>query len=147
MSRAATGGCGWVLGECARVCDGCVTKCWASAAIETFAQVTDLDELTVYRALVIADRDAVRVCAAAGDDGSVTLNDGAALVAGTRDMLLSAACSLRDQRPVYRAGENQKAAALLTRGGQRQSVVAVLEREGQSRRFARPRPRAGRLDG
>ena len=86
-----------------------------AALIETFAQVADLDELTVYRSLVIADRDVVRVRAAESDDGSVTLNDGAALVAGARDMLLSAACSLRDQRPVYRAGANREAAALLNR--------------------------------
>ena len=86
-----------------------------AALIETFAQVADLDELTVYRSLVIADRDVVRVRAAESDDGSVTLNDGAALIAGARDMLLSAACSLRDQRPVYRAGANREAADLLKR--------------------------------
>ena len=86
-----------------------------AALVETFAQVADQDELTVYRSLAIVDRDVVRVRAAESDDGSVTLNDGADLIAGARDMLLSAACSLRDPRPVYRAGANREAADLLKR--------------------------------
>ena len=86
-----------------------------AALIETFAQVAGQDELTVYRSLVIADRDVVRVRAAESDDGSVTLNQGADLIGGARDMLLSAACSLRDPRPVYRAGANREAADLLQR--------------------------------
>ena len=86
-----------------------------AALIETFAQVAGQDELTVYRSLVIADRDIVRVRAAESDDGSVTLNQGADLIGGARDMLLSAACSLRDPRPVYRAGANREAADLLQR--------------------------------
>ena len=81
--------------------------------IETFAKVAGHDELTVYRSLVTADRDVVRVRAAESDDGSVTLNDGVDLIGGARDMLLSAACSLRDPRPVYRAGANREAADLL----------------------------------
>ena len=83
--------------------------------IETFAEVDGQDELTVYRSLVIADRDVVRVRAAESDDGSVTLNQGADLIGGARDMMLSAACSLRDPRPVYRAGANREAADLLKR--------------------------------
>ena len=86
-----------------------------AALIETFAQVAGQDELTVYRSLVIADRDVVRVRAAESDDGSVTLSQGADLIGGARDMLLSAACSLRDPRPVYRAGANREAADLLKR--------------------------------
>ena len=86
-----------------------------SRLIETFAQVSGQDELTVYRSLVIADRDVVRVRAAESDDGSVTLNQGADLIGGARDMLLSVACSLRDPRPVYRAGANREAAELLKR--------------------------------
>ena len=86
-----------------------------SRLIETFAQVSGQDELTVYRSLVIADRDVVRVRTAESDDGSVTLNQGADLIGGARDMLLSVACSLRDPRPVYRAGANREAAELLKR--------------------------------
>ena len=83
--------------------------------IETFAQISDQDELTVYRMLVVADRDVIRVRVAESDDGSVTLSGGADLIGGARDMLLSAACSLRDPQPVYRAGANREAADLLKR--------------------------------
>ena len=83
--------------------------------IETFAQTSGQDELTVYRLLVVADRDVIRVRVAESDDGSVTLSGGADLIGGARDMLLSAACSLRDPRPVYRAGANREAADLLKR--------------------------------
>ena len=86
-----------------------------AALIETFAQVAGQDELTIYRSLVVADRDVVRVRVAESDDGSVTLNDGVDLIGGARDMLLSVACSLYEPRPVYRARANREAAALLQR--------------------------------
>ena len=81
--------------------------------IDTFAGVTGQDELSVYRSLATADRDVVRVRAAESDDGSVTLNDGVDLIGGARDLVLSAACSLREPQPVYRAGANREAADLL----------------------------------
>ena len=81
--------------------------------IETFADFAGQDELNVYRSLVIADRDVIRVRAAESDDGSVTLNDGVDLIGGARDLLLSAACSLREPQPVYRAGANREATDLL----------------------------------
>ncbi len=84
-----------------------------AALIETFAQVGHQDTLTVYRSLVTADRDVIRIRATESDDGSLGLNDGVKLIEGARDMVLSAACSLRDPRPVYRAGANREAAELL----------------------------------
>ncbi len=81
--------------------------------IDTFASVADEDALTVYRDLVTADRDIVRVRAAESDDGSVGLDDGVNLVSGARDLLLSAACSIREPQPVYRPGANREAAELL----------------------------------
>ncbi len=81
--------------------------------IETFAQVAGQDELTVYRSLVTADRDVIRIRAAESDDGSLGLTDGVSLVEGARDMVLSVACSLHDPRSVYRAGANRDAAELL----------------------------------
>ncbi len=84
-----------------------------AALIETFAKVAGQDELTVYRSLVTVDRDIVRVRATESDDGSVMLNDGLDLIGGAHDLLLSAACSLHDPRPVYRAGANREAADLL----------------------------------
>ncbi len=84
-----------------------------AALIETFAQVAEQDALTVYRSLVTADRDVIRIRAAESDDGSLGLNDGVNLVEGARDMVLSAACSLHETRPVYRAGANRDAVELL----------------------------------
>ncbi|MCY4276908.1 MAG: hypothetical protein OXE81_03585 [Gammaproteobacteria bacterium] len=84
-----------------------------AALIETFAEVAEQEELTVYRSLVVADRDVIRVRAAENDDGSLSLNDGVDLVGGARDMVLAAACSLHDPRPVYRAGANREAVELL----------------------------------
>ncbi len=84
-----------------------------AALIETFAQIADQDELTVYRSLVTADRDVIRIRAAESASGNLGLNDGVSLVQGARDMVLSAACSLHDPRPVYRAGANREAAELL----------------------------------
>ncbi len=83
--------------------------------VETFSQVADQDELTIYRSLVTADRDVVRLCAGESDDGSLALHDGIDLVAGARDMLLSAVCSLREPQAVYRAGANREASDLLSR--------------------------------
>ena len=52
--------------------------------IDTFADVADEDAMTVYRDLVTADRDVVRVRAGESDDGSVGLDDGVNLVSGAR---------------------------------------------------------------
>ena len=86
-----------------------------AALIDTFASVAGQDELTVYRSLVTTDRDVVRVRAAESEDGSVTLTAGVSLIDGAREMLLSAACSLRERQPVYRAGANREASDLLNR--------------------------------
>ena len=83
--------------------------------IDTFARVAGQDELAVYRFLVTADRDAVRIRAAESDDGSVKLNAGVDLIVGARDMLLSVACSLRQPQPVYRMGANREATDVLNR--------------------------------
>ena len=84
-----------------------------AAVIKTFAQVSCEDMLTVYRSVVTADRDIIRVRAAESDDGSVGLNDGVDLVGGARDLVLSAACALNDSRPVYQAGANREATELV----------------------------------
>ena len=83
--------------------------------IETFASISGRDELAVYRSLVTSDRDVVCVRAGESDDGGVTLNAGADLVVGVREMLLWTACSLRHPRAVYREGGSQEAVALLSR--------------------------------
>ena len=74
--------------------------------IEAFAEVSELDQLAIYRDLVTADRDVIRVRAAGSADGQVSVNAGVALVHGARDMVLAAACSVQHPRAVYRPGAN-----------------------------------------
>ena len=84
--------------------------------IDTFAAVAEQDETTVYRDLVTADRDVVRVRAIDHDhSGSLPVGAGADLVCGARDMILAAACSLVNPRPFYRPGANREAADYLGR--------------------------------
>ena len=86
-----------------------------SQLIEVFARIANTDEMSLYRVLVTADRDVIRVRAAGDSDGSVTVSDGFNLVGGARDMLLAAACSLQGPRPLYRAGANKEASEFLSR--------------------------------
>ena len=83
--------------------------------IEIFSKVARRDELALYHDLVNANCDVVRVRAGGHDDGSLTVNDGVALVGGARDMLLAAACSLREPQALYCEGANKEAADLLSR--------------------------------
>ena len=81
-----------------------------SRLIEIFAEAAETDTLSLYRDLITADRDVVRVRAAPeGADGSVTLDDGVSLITGARDMMLAAARSLREPRPLYHARPNREA--------------------------------------
>ena len=82
--------------------------------IETFAKVAERDELSLYNDLVTANRDVVRVRVGESDDGSLSMNAGVDLIEGSRDMLVSVACSLREPQPVYRAGANREANDLLS---------------------------------
>ena len=84
-----------------------------SRLIKIFAKVAERDELSLYRDLVTADRDIVRIRAGASNNGSLAVNDGLDLIRGSRDMLLAAACSLREPQPLYRAGANKEASNLL----------------------------------
>ena len=78
--------------------------------IEIFSDAAETDELSLYRDLVTADRDVIRVRAAENGDGAVAVNDGLDLLRGARDLLLAATCSLRHPRPLYRADSNREAA-------------------------------------
>ncbi len=86
-----------------------------SRLIEIFAQVAERDELSLYRDLITADRDVVRVRVTNADSGSLSVNEGVELVRGARDLLLAAACSLWEPRPLYRAGANRDATELVNR--------------------------------
>ena len=84
-----------------------------SQLIGIFAQVAGTDELSLYRDLVTADRDVIRVRVDDANDGSVAISAGIALMEGASEMILAAACSLSDPRPLYRSGANRNAADYL----------------------------------
>jgi len=87
-----------------------------SELITIFADVTGRDEMNIYRCLVTADRDVIRLRAGDSHDGSVTLSHGVHLIEGAYKMLLAAACSLDGEpKPVYRAGANRGATELLSK--------------------------------
>ena len=88
-----------------------------SQLIEIFARVAEMDALALYRDLVTADRDVIRVRAGGneGAKGDVSLDAGIDLMCGARDMLLAAVCSLENPRPVYRTNTIRKASDDLRR--------------------------------
>lgn len=61
-----------------------------SRLVAVFAAAAKTDELAIHRHLTTADRDVVRIAAATGD-GAAPVDDGVALLAGARDLLLAAA--------------------------------------------------------
>ena len=82
-----------------------------SRLIGIFGELNKQDELAIYRDLIGADHDVVRVRAnGSEDDGSVLLDEGVAMVSQAREMLLAAACAAKAPQPVYRAGANREAA-------------------------------------
>ena len=87
-----------------------------SRLIEVFSGAIQTDTLAIYRDLLTADRDVIRVRAPSRHgDGTIAVDDGINLLKGARDMLLAAACSLANPRPLYRAGANRDANAHLKR--------------------------------
>ena len=87
-----------------------------SRLIDVFSDQTQLDQTAVYKDLVGADRDVVRVRNPnADDDGSVSLEVGVEIVSNARDMLLAAACAARTPQPLYRAGANREAIEYMRR--------------------------------
>ncbi len=74
------------------------------------------DELQLYRDLVGADRDVVRIRTPKSlDDGSIAIDVGVDMVAQSRDLLLSAACAAKEPRAAYRAGRIKDAASYMER--------------------------------
>ncbi|MCF7994905.1 MAG: hypothetical protein K9L88_08705 [Chromatiaceae bacterium] len=84
--------------------------------IAILAETSGRDALALYRDLLGADRDVIRI-RAAGDanDGSVPLVAAEGLVTHTREMLLAAACAASSPRALYRAGANREANEYLQR--------------------------------
>ncbi|MDE0161699.1 MAG: hypothetical protein OXL98_08150 [Acidimicrobiaceae bacterium] len=87
-----------------------------SQLIDIFASEADLDQLSIYRQLVVANRDVIRIRTVDDEDrSSITIADGVNLMQGTREMILAAACSLKSPRPLYRTGAHQEANEFLNR--------------------------------
>lgn len=87
-----------------------------SRLIGVFSKQNELDEIAIYKDLVGADRDVVRVRTAdADDDGSVSLDVGVRIVSEAREMLLAAACAVRAPQALYRAGANKEASDYMRR--------------------------------
>lgn len=84
--------------------------------IGIFAQAAEVSEAAIYNDLLTADRDVIRARVSDdSSDGSVDIDSGVKLVNGARDLVLAAACSLRNPRPLYRTGANQEANNFLRR--------------------------------
>jgi hypothetical protein len=84
--------------------------------LEVLAKSEGRDEPQVYRDLVCADRDVVRVrTTEADDDGSVKIDAGVDIFLQARELLLSAACAAKDPRPSYRAGKIKEATSYMDR--------------------------------
>ena len=87
-----------------------------SRLIQVFANAAEMDELSLYRDLVIADRDVIRVRAMDNNgSGDVAVSDGLNLLNGAQEMILAAACSLQKPQALYRAGANRDASDYLSR--------------------------------
>ena len=82
-----------------------------SRLIGIFCEVNEQDETAVYRDLICADHDVVRVHAhMSEEDGSAPIDEGVEIVSQSREMLLAAACAAKVPQRVYRAGANREAA-------------------------------------
>ena len=79
-----------------------------SRLLAVFAAAAKTDELAVYRDLATADRDAVHLAAPTGD-GTVPVDDGIALAAGARNLLLAAAGSRPSASLRLRPGADRRA--------------------------------------
>ncbi len=87
-----------------------------SRLISILCEVNDRDELTLYRGLIGADQDVVRVRALIPhNDGSIPINKGVEMVAQSREMLLAAACATKIPQAVYRAGADLEATEYIKR--------------------------------
>ena len=83
--------------------------------IEYYSSIAGIDAVSLYRDLVITDRDVIRVQIATNQDSSnVAVIDGIELLAGARQLILAAACSVQQPQPYYRTGANKKASHYLS---------------------------------
>ena len=81
--------------------------------IEIFASVAGRNEMSIYQDLLSANKDVVRMRVAGGEGGGLAFTDGVVLINGLRDLLVAAACSLREPLPLYGRRELTEARRLL----------------------------------
>jgi hypothetical protein len=82
-----------------------------SEVLRFLARIEERDEMQVYRDLIGADRDVIRVRSPeADDDGSIRIGAGVDMVLQARDLLQASACAAKDPRASYRAGKVKDAA-------------------------------------
>jgi hypothetical protein len=87
-----------------------------SKLLAIFAKVAGRDEMAMYRDLVGADRDTIRVRSSGNDDdGTILIDAGVKVVSQAREMLLAAACAALTPQTVFRAGANQRAVDYMRR--------------------------------
>ncbi len=88
-----------------------------SSLIDVFSDKQNRNQYEVYRDLVDADNDVIRVRATGdAEDGSIPIDAGVELVVNAKNMLLAAACAeVSPNQPVYRAGANKEANAFMER--------------------------------
>ena len=78
--------------------------------ISIFSRYENRGELQVYRDLVGADKDTIRLRAPSGEEnGSIDLNRGLGFIKGSYDLLLSAACAANKKEVRYQAGKIKRA--------------------------------------
>ncbi|MCK7580571.1 MAG: hypothetical protein MZV65_36285 [Chromatiales bacterium] len=86
-------------------------------ALRTLAQVEDRSELLVYRDLLAAGADVLRVAALhAATDGTIAIREGVLLHQEAENLLLAAACAAIQPRPSYHAGKVTEAVQYLENG-------------------------------
>ena len=79
-----------------------------SQVLSVFASAADTDEVSLYRDLVAADRDIIRLRVSAEDnDGSITVRHGLGLMRGAYDMLTAVARSVLDMQAVFHGGTSR----------------------------------------
>ncbi|MDG4561667.1 MAG: hypothetical protein RKP20_16340 [Candidatus Competibacter sp.] len=83
-------------------------------ALRTLAQVEGRSELLIYRDLLAAGADVLRVAAPhAATDGTIAIRDGTLLHQEAENLLLAAACAVIQPRPSYHAGKVTEAVQYL----------------------------------
>lgn len=84
--------------------------------IEIFSDTTETPEHVVFKGLIDAEHDVVRLRAIDDcEDGTISIESGIALFQQAKELMLAAACSALNPQTVYRAGANKDATELVSK--------------------------------